>query len=89
MSYHKINITLTFNDIEELEEFTKDYRCIIRKRALKLFKSDDERRGSSTKALHQKAKEYKEQNPETDYKTCLKIVGSEIKLKNKDIIYNV
>jgi hypothetical protein len=28
MSYHKINIVLSFNDIEELEEFTKDYRCI-------------------------------------------------------------
>ena len=89
MSYHKINITLTFNDIEELEEFTKDYRCMIRKRALKLFKSDDERRGSGTKQLHQQAKEYQKEHPETPYKECLKVVGNQLKLKNKDIIYTV
>ena len=52
MSYHKINITLTFNDIEELEEFTKDYRGILHKRAKKLFICDDDKRGSSTKDLH-------------------------------------
>ena len=45
MSYHKINITLQFNDIEELEEFTKDYRGILHKRAKKLFKCDDDKRG--------------------------------------------
>ena len=36
MSYHKIQILLQFNDIEELEEFTKDYRGILHKRAKKL-----------------------------------------------------
>jgi len=81
MSYHKINITLTFNDIEELEEFTKDYRGILHKRAKKLFKCDDDKRGSSTKDLHKKAKEYQITNPETPYKDCLRIIGKELKKK--------
>ena len=89
MSYHKINITLSFNDIEELEEFTKDYRSVLHKRARKLFKSDDEKRGSGTKQLHQQAKEYQKENPQTPYKECLKIIGNQIKIKNKDIIYTV
>jgi len=84
MSYHKINITLSFNDIEELEEFTKDYRGILHKRAKKLFKCDDDKRGSSTKDLHKKAKEYQLTNPDTAYKDCLRIIGAEI--KNKTII---
>ena len=79
MSYHKINITLTFNDIEELEEFTKDYRCILHKRAKKLFKCDDDKRGSSTKDLHKKAKEYQITHSDTPYKECLRIVGKQIK----------
>jgi hypothetical protein len=86
MSYHKINITLTFNDIEELEEFTKDYRCILHKRAKKLFKCDDDKRGSSTKDLHKKAKEYQVGNPDTPYKDCLRIVGKELTKKVTEII---
>ena len=86
MSYHKINITLTFNDIEELEEFTKDYRCILHKRAKKLFKCDDDKRGSSTKDLHKKAKEYQVGNPETPYKDCLRIVGKELTKKVTETI---
>ena len=81
MSYHKINITLQFNDIEELEEFTKDYRGILHKRAKKLFKCDDDKRGSSTKDLHKKAKEYQLVNTDTPYKDCLRIVGKELKKK--------
>jgi hypothetical protein len=86
MSYHKINITLTFNDIEELEEFTNDYRCILHKRAKKLFKCDDDKRGSSTKDLHKKAKEYQLGNPDTPYKDCLRIVGKELSKKVTEII---
>ena len=86
MSYHKINITLTFNDIEELEEFTKDYRGIRHKRAKKLFKCDDDKRGSSTKDLHKKAKEYQVGNPDTPYKDCLRIVGKELTKKVTEII---
>ena len=86
MSYHKINITLTFNDIEELELFTKDYRCILHKRAKKLFKCDDDKRGSSTKDLHKKAKEYQLVNPETAYKDCLRIVGKELTKKVTETI---
>ena len=77
------------SDKDEVEEFTKDYRSIINKRARKLFKSDDEKRGSGTKELHQKAKEYQKENPLTPYKECLKIIGNQIKIKNKDIIYTV
>ena len=76
-------------DIEELEEFTKDYRSVLHKRARKLFKSDDEKRGSGTKQLHQHAKEYQKENPETPYKECLKVVGAQIKTKSKDILYTV
>ena len=86
MSYHKIQILLQFNDIEELEEFTKDYRGILHKRAKKLFKCDDDKRGSSTKDLHKKAKEYQVGNPDTPYKDCLRIVGKELTKKVTEII---
>jgi hypothetical protein len=86
MSYHKIQILLQFNDIEELEEFTKDYRGILHKRAKKLFKCDDDKRGSSTKDLHKKAKEYQLGNPDTPYKDCLRIVGKELTKKVTEII---
>ena len=86
MSYHKIQILLQFNDIEELEEFTKDYRGILHKRAKKLFKCDDDKRGSSTKDLHKKAKEYQLSNPETPYKDCLRIVGKELTKKVTETI---
>ncbi|MFN9904635.1 MAG: hypothetical protein ACK56F_00745, partial [bacterium] len=80
------NIVLSFNDIEELEEFTKDYRSILHKRAKKLFKCDDDKRGSSTKDLHKKAKEYQVGNPETPYKDCLRIVGKETKKVTEIIV---
>ena len=83
---HKIQILLQFNDIEELEEFTKDYRGILHKRAKKLFKCDDDKRGSSTKDLHKKAKEYQLGNPDTPYKDCLRIVGKELTKKVTEII---
>ena len=86
MSYHKINIVLSFNDIEELELFTKDYRSILHKRAKKLFKCDDDKRGSSTKDLHKKAKEYQVGNPDTPYKDCLRIVGKELTKKVTETI---
>ena len=86
MSYHKIQILLQFNDIEELEEFTKDYRGILHKRAKKLFKCDDDKRGSSTKDLHKKAKEYQVGNPDTPYKDCLRIVGKELTKKVTETI---
>ena len=86
MSYHKIQILLQFNDIEELELFTKDYRSILHKRAKKLFKCDDDKRGSSTKDLHKKAKEYQVGNPDTPYKDCLRIVGKELSKKVTEII---
>ena len=86
MSYHKIQILLQFSDIEELELFTKDYRSILHKRAKKLFKCDDDKRGSSTKDLHKKAKEYQVGNPDTPYKDCLRIVGKELTKKVTETI---
>ena len=86
MSFYKLNLTLQFSDIEELELFTKDYRSILHKRAKKLFKCDDDKRGSSTKDLHKKAKEYQITNPDTPYKDCLRIVGKELKNKLTETI---
>ena len=86
MSFYKLNLTLQFSDIEELELFTKDYRSILHKRAKKLFKCDDDKRGSSTKDLHKKAKEYQVGNPDTPYKDCLRIVGKELTKKVTETI---
>ena len=86
MSFYKLNLTLQFSDIEELELFTKDYRSILHKRAKKLFKCDDDKRGSSTKDLHKKAKEYQVGNPNTPYKDCLRIVGKELTKKVTETI---
>jgi hypothetical protein len=41
-----------------------------------------EKRGSKTKFLHQKTREYHKEHPDIKYKQALKIVGAELKNKN-------
>ena len=45
-----------------------------------------DKRGSSTKDLHKKAKEYQVGNPDTPYKNCLRIVGKELTKKVTETI---
>ena len=75
-------LKIKFNDIEELIEFfcmfndkgiqkiLKDINKIENK-----VKKEDDKRGSKTYLLHQKAKEYKSSHPEIPYKQCLKNVS--------------
>lgn len=87
----KYKLTFDFDNLEELKTFVSDCDLIENIKLKKTFKKSDDKRGSSTGILHQKAKEYQEEHKETPYKEILKIVGAQIKNKNKiqDININI
>jgi hypothetical protein len=82
----KFQLIINFENFNELNEFICDQDSILDTKLKKTFKKVDDKRGSSTYILHQKAKEYQETHNDTPYKECLKIVGKTIKEnKNKSI----
>ena len=86
----KIELILTFNDIDELNDFVKDYRNSKDLRLKKMTKKEDDKRGSTTKLLHSKAREVQIEDPLLSYKQCLRIAGSHLKKNSivcNDLLY--
>ena len=83
----KIELTLTFKDIDELNDFVKDYRNSKDLRLKKMTKKEDDKRGSTTKLLHSKAREVQIEEPELTYKQCLRLAG--LQLKKNPIVCNI
>jgi hypothetical protein len=79
----KIQLVLSFDSIEELKSYVEDYEAIELTKIKKLFKKSNDKRGCSTKLLHQKAKEYQTENPGLTYKESLKQIGEKIR-ENKN-----
>ena len=80
----RYKLTIDFEDLNDLKEFFTDSDLIENIKLKKTFKKPEgDKRGLQTSKLHQKAKEYQEENPQTPYKEILKIVGAQIKNKNK------
>jgi hypothetical protein len=79
----KLQLILTFEDAEELKTYIEDYEAVQLTKIKKLFKKTSDKRGSSTKTLHQRAKEYQKENPELTYKQSLQAVGNQIRGEKK------
>ena len=78
-----LQLIMNFESIDELKYFITDQEMINTIKIKKIFKKPDDKRGGKTVILHQLAKEYQEKNTDTPYKTCLKIVGKELRNKNQ------
>jgi hypothetical protein len=57
--------------LDELTEFITIYNKINQKTEQKTIKTTNDKRGSKTITLHQKAKEYRILHPELSYRNCL------------------
>ena len=66
----KYGLTINFESLDELSEFITMYNKIYNKAEQKIKTSND-KRGSKTITLHQKAKEYRTLHPKLSYRNCL------------------
>lgn len=71
----KILKVIEFNCLEELQNFENDFKQFQQNKNSK----KEEHRGSKTKFLHQKVKEYLKENNDVSYKMALKMVGKQMK----------
>ncbi len=67
----KYSLVINFESLEELTEFITIYNKINQKTEQKTIKTTNDKRGSKTITLHQKAKEYRILHPELSYRNCL------------------
>ena len=67
----KYSLMINFETLEELTEFITIYNKINQKTEQKVIKTINDKRGSKTITLHQKAKEYQNIHPELSYRQCL------------------
>ncbi len=74
------SLTIHFNSLDELINFSNAYQKFNIKAEIKAIKSND-KRGSKTSELHGRAKEYKRNHPAIPYRECLIFVA-----KNSDEI---
>ena len=69
------SLTIHFNNLYELLNFTNAYNKISIKSEIKSIKSND-KRGSKTSELHKRAKHYKQLHPAMPYRECLIFVAN-------------
>ena len=69
------SLTTNFNTLLELENFIKEKNKEEQQIKIKKEKKEGDRRGANVKELHQRAKLYHLENPETPYKQCLKLAN--------------
>ena len=67
----KYSLVINFETLDELTEFITIYNKINQKTEQKTIKTTNDKRGSKTITLHQKAKEYRILHPELSYRNCL------------------
>ena len=67
----KYSLTINFESLDELSDFITTYNKIYNKAEQKIIKTSNDKRGSKTITLHQKAKQYRAEHPELSYRNCL------------------
>ena len=67
----KYSLVINFETLDELTEFITIYNKINQKTEQKTIKTTNDKRGSKTITLHQKAKEYRILHTELSYRNCL------------------
>lgn len=79
----RYEVTFSYDTKAELELFLKDYQAYEQWKYKRLNKKDTDKRGKSTKQLHELAKQIKEVFPDRPYKQCLKEAGKTMKESSK------
>ncbi len=67
----KYSLVINFETLHESTEFITIYNKINQKTEQKTINTTNDKRGSKTITLHQKAKEYRVLHPELSYRNCL------------------
>ncbi len=67
----KYSLVINFETLDELTEFITIYNKINQKTEQTTIKTTNDKRGSKTITLHQKAKEYRILHPELSYRNFL------------------
>jgi len=77
----KLQLVINFEDLDDLKAFIEDQETIELIKQKKMYKKQhaSDKRGHQTKNLHQKAKEYQNENPTLTYKEALQIIGKQIR----------
>ena len=70
---------IKFTSVGELVKFEQEYKEFLESKTPKKI----EKRGSKTKDLHKKVKEYLTEHNDLSYKEALKLVGKNMKQLNK------
>ena len=76
------SLTIHFNSLDELLNFTNSYNKLTIKSEIKTIKLND-KRGSKTSDLHRRAKEYKQNHPSISYRDCLIFVAKNLDDSNE------
>ena len=82
----KYSLTINFESLDELSEFITMYSKIYNKAEQKIIKTSNDKRGSKTITLHQKAKEYRTLHPELSYRQCLIEVSKQQEQQQPELI---
>ena len=77
------SLTIHFNNLDELLNFTNSYNKLTIKTEIKTIKLND-KRGSKTSELHRRAKEYKQNHPSIPYRECLIFVAKNLNLDDSN-----
>jgi hypothetical protein len=82
MDIQAFQLTLSFQTIDQLEDYISDFREWQQWKLRKMIKKENDGRGAHVKILHLKCKEMKEKYPDKSYRECMKIINENIKEEN-------
>ncbi len=77
------SLTIRFNNLDELLNFTNSYNKLTIKSEIQTIKLND-KRGSKTSEFHKRAKHYKQIHPATPYRDCLIFVAKDFNLDDSN-----
>ena len=67
----KFSLVINFETLDELTDFITIYNKITQKTEQKTIKTTNDKRGSKTITLHQRAKQFRLSHPNLSYRECL------------------
>ena len=85
MDIQAFQLTLSFQTIDQLEDYISDFREWEQWKLRKMIKKQNDLRGSHMGDIHKEAKLLKEKYPDKKYRECVKIICNS---KKENIISN-
>ena len=82
----KYSLMINFESLDELTEFITIYNKINQKTEQKTIKTTNDKRGSKTVGLHQRAKQFRLSHPNLSYRECLVEVSKQEPQQQPELI---